>query len=417
MFLRSDTETRFIRLTPATQFLSISGSALLVGWAIISTSVILMDSIGSGNVRDQAKREKALYEARLNDLSAARDLRADEALEAQKKFNAALDQLSRMQSELLASEDRRKELADGIDIVQTTLRRTLAERDDARDEARTLAARLDGVGTDADPQVKIANYEATLDAMAGALSQVSAERDDAAKSAESSVAEVQSLVAEAKLDRERNDLIFSQLEDAVSVSLEPLDGMFQKVGLSPDKVLATVRKGYSGQGGPMTPITMSTKGGPTETELRANGILTKLDELNLYRIAAEKLPIAMPLKTAFRYSSPFGRRWGRMHEGVDLAGAYGSPIYTTGDGTVTRAGWVSGYGNLVEVTHDFGLVTRYGHMSKIRVKVGQRVSRGDRLGDMGSTGRSTGNHVHYEVRVNGTPVNPMTYLKAGKDVL
>jgi murein DD-endopeptidase MepM/ murein hydrolase activator NlpD len=122
------------------------------------------------------------------------------------------------------------------------------------------------------------------------------------------------------------------------------------------------------------------------------------------------------LKTAFRYTSGFGIRWGRLHAGVDLAGDYGSPIYTTADGVVTHAGWESGYGNLVEVKHDFGLSTRYGHMSAVRVTVGQRVSRGDRIGDMGNTGHSTGTHVHYEIRVNGNPVNPMTFIKAGNNV-
>ncbi|MCL4167931.1 UNVERIFIED_CONTAM: hypothetical protein GTU68_031899 [Idotea baltica] len=105
-----------------------------------------------------------------------------------------------------------------------------------------------------------------------------------------------------------------------------------------------------------------------------------------------------------------------MHAGVDFAGARGTPIYATADGVVTHAGWQSGYGKLVKIKHAFGIETRYAHNSTIRVKVGQRVSRGDRIGDMGATGRVTGTHLHYEVRLNGTPVNPMTYIKAGRDV-
>ncbi len=83
---------------------------------------------------------------------------------------------------------------------------------------------------------------------------------------------------------------------------------------------------------------------------------------------------------------------------------------------MTYAGWMSGYGRLVKIQHEFGIETRYAHQSKIRVKVGQRVSRGDRIGDMGTSGRSTGTHLHYEVRVGGKAVNPMTYIKAAKDV-
>ena len=83
---------------------------------------------------------------------------------------------------------------------------------------------------------------------------------------------------------------------------------------------------------------------------------------------------------------------------------------------MTHAGWQSGYGRLVKIKHAYGIETRYAHLSKINVKVGERVSRGDRIGGMGATGRVTGTHLHYEVRVNGNPVNPMTYIKAGRDV-
>ena len=105
-----------------------------------------------------------------------------------------------------------------------------------------------------------------------------------------------------------------------------------------------------------------------------------------------------------------------MHAGVDLAAPNGTPIYATADGVVTTAGRESGYGYVVRIRHEFGIETVYAHQSKIRVKVGQQVSRGVQIGDMGSTGRGTGSHLHYEVRVNGQPVNPMTYLEAAKDV-
>ncbi len=141
-----------------------------------------------------------------------------------------------------------------------------------------------------------------------------------------------------------------------------------------------------------------------------------------FRIAAFKLPFSMPVKDKFRWTSGFGYRndpkgaGTRMHEGTDMAGASGTAIYATADGTVTHAGWESGYGQLVEIRHDFGIITRYAHLSKVRAEVGQRVSRGDRIGDMGNTGRSTGTHLHYEVHLGGTPVDPMTFIKAAKNV-
>jgi murein DD-endopeptidase MepM/ murein hydrolase activator NlpD len=109
-------------------------------------------------------------------------------------------------------------------------------------------------------------------------------------------------------------------------------------------------------------------------------------------------------------ADPFnGRR--RMHQGVDIPGPLGTPIYATADGVVTRSEWASGYGNLVEINHGNGLETRYGHMSKLIAQPNERVRRGQLIGLMGSTGRSTGSHLHYEVRIAGAAVNPMPYIQ------
>jgi murein DD-endopeptidase MepM/ murein hydrolase activator NlpD len=112
-------------------------------------------------------------------------------------------------------------------------------------------------------------------------------------------------------------------------------------------------------------------------------------------------------------SDPFrGSR--RMHNGLDMAGPIGTPIYATADGIVGRAEWFGGYGRYVEVNHGGGMQTRYGHMSEILVQSGARVTRGQMIGRMGSTGRSTGSHLHYEVRIDGRPVNPVPFLSSGE---
>lgn len=416
LFLRSEDGTKFIILSPLTQLVGWVGSTAFVAWAIIATAVLLMDSIGSGNVRDQALREQRLYEERLATLAEERDNRAAEALAAQERFNLALAQISAMQSELLSSEDRRKELETGINVIQSTLRRTMNERDDARLELETAMAEAQGeAGTARSPLP--ADAAATVDFLAAALQSTAAERDKANATADEAEEFAENLIYEQRLRDERNDQIFRQLEDAVAVSMEPLDKMFSAAGMSTQTLIDSVRRGYSGQGGPLMPLLLSTKGEePDADTLRANEILTRLDELNMYRIAAEKLPVGLPVHASFRYTSGFGQRWGRLHAGVDMAGPVGTPIYATADGVVTHAGWSSGYGRLITIKHDFGLETRFGHLSAIKVSVGQRVSRGERIGDMGNSGRSTGPHLHYEVRVGGTPVNPMTYIKAANNV-
>ncbi len=115
-------------------------------------------------------------------------------------------------------------------------------------------------------------------------------------------------------------------------------------------------------------------------------------------------PVSAPM------TSPFGWRWGRMHEGVDLGAAYGTPIAAAAAGTVIYAGWLGGYGNLTVIDHGGGLATAYGHQSSIGVGVGQSVAQGEIIGNVGSTGHSTGPHLHFEVRVNGQAVDPLGYL-------
>ncbi|MBM9595371.1 DUF5930 domain-containing protein [Roseitranquillus sediminis] len=417
LFLKSDDRTRLVRLGPIPQLTALTGVTLVVGWSILSASIIAMDAIGSGSLRDQAQRERAVYEERLAALAAERDARTGEAHRAQDRFAAAMDRISQMQSELLSSEERRKELRIGLGVVQDTLRRTMNERDGASAEAEILQARLDESSAENDSDgVRLAEAEGTLDMLAQALTQTAVERDTLAGVAAESQAYVEELVLDSQLAAERNDRIFAQLEEAVSVSMEPLDEMFRSVGLEPDTLLEKVRSGREPQ--QLGSIRLSTKGGePHADATRANGILNRLSEMDAYREATEKAPFAVPLKTAYRHTSGFGPRWGRQHEGTDFAGAHGSPILATADGVVTFAGRQSGYGNIVKIRHEFGIETRYAHLSRLKVEVGQRVSRGDQIGDMGNTGRSTGTHLHYEVRVNGTPIDPMTYIKAARDVL
>lgn len=417
LFLRSDTETRFVRLSPVTQFVAVSGTALVLGWTIIASAVLLMDSIGSDHFRDQSAREQALYEDRLNALSRERDAAVDEALAAYDRFNAAIAQVSDMQSDLLASETRREELERGLQITHATLRETILERDAARAEKNQLAATMEGDAEAVTELARMDEVEAMVDFLTEALTAAAGQRDAMAIEAQEAEQFAEETILEARLAQDRNDRIFDQLEDALSISVEPLDKMFRSAGLDTNDLLDTVKSGYSGQGGPLTPIHFSTKGqAPDPTSLRANSILERLDRMNLYRIAAQKAPFALPVKSSFRFTSGFGPRWGRMHEGTDFAAAHGTPIHATADGVVTFAGRMSGYGNLVKIKHEFGIETRYAHLSKIRVKVGESVSRDEPIGDMGNTGRSTGTHLHYEVRVGGTPVNPMTYIKAAQDV-
>jgi murein DD-endopeptidase MepM/ murein hydrolase activator NlpD len=415
LFLRSDNDTRFIRLKPGTQAVGFLGTVLVIGWTTIATAILLMDSIGAGNFREQARREQVTYQQRLNALSSERDSRAAEAVAAQERFNAALKQISAMQAELLGSENRRRELETGIDVIQTTLRDTMKQREEVNTRLSALQAQIDGNGGSS--ASGMSQDDATLNLLSDALARTAKERDQVVADAEEALVRAAEMEAEIELMEDKNDRIFRQLEEAMTVSVKPLDKMFQKAGMNPDSIIKQVRKGYSGRGGPLMPLSFSTMGDQNSADTkRANKILSQMDRLNLYRIAAQKAPFANPLKDPYRFTSGFGYRWGRLHAGADFAAPHGTPIYATADGVVTHAGWSSGYGRLVKIQHDFGIETRYAHNSKLYVKVGQRVSRGQKISAMGNTGRSTGTHLHYEVRVGGKPINPMIYIKAANDV-
>ena len=171
-------------------------------------------------------------------------------------------------------------------------------------------------------------------------------------------------------------------------------------------------------GGPFVPLRPPKPGASAfDRQLyRINLARAQIDRLN--RVLVD-VPVRKPVPGEIDMSSPFGVRTdpflGRpaMHTGLDLRGETGEPVYATAAGKIASAGREGGYGNMVEIDHGNGLSTRYGHLSEIDVKVGQIVRIGQAIGKIGSTGRSTGPHLHYETRINGEPVNPQKFLRAG----
>ena len=231
LFLRTESETRFVRLGPATQVVITIGMFAFVGWSIVATAIILMDSIGTGNFRDQAKRDLIIYEDRMNALASERDVRAQEALAAQNRFKTALSQVSLMQSQLLESEDARRELERGIEVMQRKLRAAVQKREELRGDLANLQASLQQNGPDASDETIAQNNAASLDYMAQALGALSAERDAADQNAHNAQAELARIDDELLALQEKNDIIFRQLEDALTISVEPLHKMFRGAGL------------------------------------------------------------------------------------------------------------------------------------------------------------------------------------------
>lgn len=189
------------------------------------------------------------------------------------------------------------------------------------------------------------------------------------------------------------------------------------LGLDPSAILRSAR--HDAMGGPLE-LLATDAGGEVDPRFERLG-------LSLARMAAleqglDGIPQFQPASLKY-ISSGFGYRRdpftgrGAMHKGLDFRGPTGAPIYAAAEGRVSFVGRRSGYGKVVEINHGNGLTTRYAHMSKFSAKVGQQVGAGDIIGAIGSTGRSTGPHLHFEVRINGRAVNPRPFLETAPDVL
>ncbi|MEO9599338.1 M23 family metallopeptidase [Parasphingorhabdus sp.] len=207
-----------------------------------------------------------------------------------------------------------------------------------------------------------------------------------------------------------------RLTKAANQRTEQVAAAIRKFGLNPDKL---AKNSTEAMGGPFIPFFKDKEEQLHPTLERLNLALQRMDTLERSLIA---IPSGMPASAGMMSSNygyrrdPFTGR-GAMHNGIDFKGPYGQPILAAAGGIVTHAGWKSGYGKTVEITHGNGLMTRYAHLSKIGVTASQKIEQGLQLGAMGSTGRSTGTHLHFEVRMNGQAVNPRPFLEANTDVL
>src|SRR4051812_37811897 len=207
----------------------------------------------------------------------------------------------------------------------------------------------------------------------------------------------------------------SSVEDSMESRVRRMRGVFTDLGLDIGQLEAATPR--SGMGGPFVPVKLPVDAGPFERQLyRINVTRTQVDRLNR---TLTLVPYRKPVIGEVEFTSGFGVRsdpfLGRpaMHTGLDFRASTGDPVRATANGKVVSSGWSGGYGRMVEIDHGNGLATRYGHMSEINVRVGDTIKIGQAIGAVGSTGRSTGPHLHYETRIDGDAVDPQKFLRAG----
>lgn len=304
----------------------------------------------------------------------------------------------------------------GLQVKGASDRIALNEREQEviETEARVAAYR----GSVEEQVARVERRQAVLDALVrrhfGNLDIEETEAGEDGETADESSAAIPEAAALEALERQQ--VAFARaLRAAVEERTQQTAAAIREFGLDPRLM------SRQAQGGPLRPIrTAMTLDGAIDSEIADLEIA--LNRLAVMELSLRAIPSAQP--TAYgSMTSPFGLRrdpftGGRaMHNGIDFRGSHGQGILATGPGRVRFAGWKGGYGRTIEIDHGAGVVTRYAHLSAIDVRVGEQVDRGDRIGRMGSTGRSTATHLHYEVRINGRAVNPRPLLEADRDVL
>jgi murein DD-endopeptidase MepM/ murein hydrolase activator NlpD len=214
----------------------------------------------------------------------------------------------------------------------------------------------------------------------------------------------------------------ANLAERARNNIDDMERTVAMTGLDVEKLLQSIEDEESGKGGPFIPAPAAT-GDESEQKLLAS-VATLGDQVDRWeklQFILRSLPLTAPIDSYYVSSSygtrtdPFnGKR--ALHEGIDMVSKLRSEVLATAPGTVIFAGWKGGYGRVVEIDHGLGIVTRYAHLYAINVKVGDVVDYRQEIGKLGSSGRSSGPHVHFEVRYNGRPLDPMAFLKAGRYV-
>lgn len=391
IYHRSGGTVRYVSLSPSRQALIALGAASVAGWCVYATADVLMQgprhSAQNAEVdRLQAKYDRWLNEARAQ--AAASQAQLDERTSAFERATSEFESRHEVLRSLL-------EYAGGSSL-------SAAARPIERDGARMLMqASID----EAEPRVSRA---------------VSGE-----------AYQVQTVGFRARVDRLEADqgAALSELEDSVVQRSEQVQGVLRLTGVSMSSLTesdASAADGQTGSGGPLVPQDLidylrNSNLNPAFAH-RVSQVAARVAESRRMEAIAGSTPLAPPLAVEYRETSGFGPRvdpfTGRpaFHAGLDMAAFDRAPVVATSPGVVSFAGAKNGYGYVVEVDHGHGFKTRYGHLRDIQVARGERVAIGQRIGSMGSTGRSTGTHLHYEVWFRGRVYDPVNFLRAGRHV-
>lgn len=431
IYLRSDGRVQFITLRPWVQVVfAVALTAGLFWFSFATVNITFKDQIIAAKER-RALQMQIAYEDRLAALQTVVDKINDRLMLDQNAYMAKLDDLRSIQKDL---EDRHK-------LLSMVVKRGWTPPKPKSPPSLGDLSSLDGNAPQADHD-RLQAYATTADGDEEAAPpprEAAAARSAAPKpraewkapdhpfrtrtEAARPVVDLRDRLAALNKDQ---DSLLDRIENDRQAQIEKISGTLAKLGLSPKRIVPAASK--------QPDATLLNAGGPfvslrsvwpqdEETRKQIVRIEKHVRRIEKLRRAVRQMPIGRPLDARHRVTSGYGvrrdplRKSLAVHYGVDFKGSTGDVVTVAANGRVVHAGTRAGYGNLVEVRHDNGISTRYAHLSRIDVKVGDRVARHAPIGRIGSTGRSTGPHLHYEILVFGKPVDPRRFWRAGENVL
>jgi len=396
-----------VRFGPVVFWIVVGTVTCLGMWsAATATYFGFRDDVLTRLIARQAEMQYA-YEDRIAELRAKVDRTTSRQLLDQEQFDKKLDQIMRRQTALEA----RATALGTIPDVTGSIRPTAPSRSTVTSEPNSGTPKPNPIS---DTVIFVAppDREARLESLAPILtgpppSQLAKNQgvDNALDRLQSSLNQVES----------RQLAALNTYEDGMESRVRRMRGVITDLGLDTAQLEAATPR--APMGGPFVPVKLPANASTFDRELyRINITRAQMDRLTR---ALRLVPYRKPVVGEVEFTSGFGVRTdpflGRpaMHTGLDFRAQMGDPVRATANGKVVNAGWSGGYGRMVEIDHGNGLSTRYGHLSQIDVKVGDIVKIGQVIGEVGSTGRSTGPHLHYETRIDGEAVDPQKFLRAG----
>ena len=396
---------RQIRLGPVAFWTTVGALVVMAIWSIVTgTYFAFRDDVLTRLISRQAEMQYA-YEDRIAELRAKIDRTT--SLD-QEQFDQKLEQIMRRQTAL---ESRATALGGIPDASITGSIRPLLRGATANEPASPARPKPSPIS---DTVIFVAppDREARLESRAPILPNAQSSQFAKINGMDNVLARLQT-----SLDKIENRQMaaLSAVEDSMESRLRRMRGVFGDLNLDLTQLEAATPR--TAMGGPYVPLKLPSDAGPFERQLyRINVTRAHVDRLN--RTLA-LVPYRKPVVGEVEFTSGFGVRsdpfLGRpaMHTGLDFRAATGDPVRATASGKVVSSGSAGGYGRMVEIDHGNGLSTRYGHLSEINAKVGDQIKIGQVIGEVGSTGRSTGPHLHYETRIDGEAVDPQKFLRAG----